>query len=191
MLLTFSPVHIGTWSSASNTALSAGLGVKTTTAGDAISWVFNLPQPRRIHWCTVGVDDAEYVAGGAPFGGTGGAGYSIVIDGGSPIVGTTSDQHRFGWLDLRFGNLAVDLGTLPAGWHEVVVTRLRGEQDADERLPARRVAHPPDDGAHEGGAPAGGVLHRQRGHGSLLGQDPGSTTTSSTPRSAAGRPTSP
>lgn len=122
VLLTFSPVHTGTWSSASNTALSAGLGVKTTTAGDAISWAFNLPEPRRIHWCTVGVDDAEYVAGGAPFGGTGGAGYSIVIDGGAPIVGTTSDQHRFGWLDLRFGNLAVDLGTLPAGWHEVVVT---------------------------------------------------------------------
>jgi hypothetical protein len=135
--LTFSPVYNGTWTNITsgtnpglNTAFSGSGAMKTTTDGDTTTWVLHLPEERRVHWMTTAVDDAEYVATvGAPFGGTGGAGYSIVIDGGSPIVGTTSDQHRFGSAllsppnSLCFGPLAVDLGTLAAGAHTIVVTQ--------------------------------------------------------------------
>jgi hypothetical protein len=122
-VLTFSPVYTGTWLAVTSTSFSGGAMVKSNATGPVTSWVIHLPEARRVHWQTTAVDDAEYVAtAAAPFGGTGGMGYSIVVDGGAAIVGTTSDQHRFGTNNLCYGPQAVDLGTLGAGSHTIVVT---------------------------------------------------------------------
>lgn len=127
--LTFLPVLTGTWTAAVNTGFSGGAAWKTNSTGPTDTWVVHLPEERRVHWVTTAVDDAEYTSTvGAPFGGTGGMDYSIAIDGGAPIVGTTSDQHRFGSAllsspnSLCFGPMAVDLGTLAAGAHTIVIT---------------------------------------------------------------------
>jgi hypothetical protein len=121
--LTFSPVYTGTWATVTNTAFSSGNMVKTNADAATSTYVIHLTQERRVLWVTAGVDDAEYAGTkGAPFGGTGGAGYSIVVDGGAPIVGTTSNEHRFGALDQCHGQKVVDLGPLAAGVHTITIT---------------------------------------------------------------------
>lgn len=122
--LTFSPVYGGTWLAVnSNTAFSGSAMVKTNADAATSTYVITLPSTRRVHWITAAIDDAEYAGTkGAPYGGTGGADYSIVVDGGTPKTGTTSNQHRFGALDLCHSQMAVDLGNLGAGSHTIVIT---------------------------------------------------------------------
>lgn len=135
-VLTFSPVYNSavTWATQTNTGFSGGNAVRTLTNADTTTWVLHLPEDRRVHWVTTAVDDAEYVVAGAPFGGTGGAGYSIVIDGGTPITGTTSNQHRYGQLALSFAPMAVDLGTLAAGVHTIVVSATSANLLTDDSM---------------------------------------------------------
>lgn len=121
-VLTFSPVYSAGWATQTSTAFSTGNMVRTITDATTATYVIHLPQARRVHWVTTAIDDAEYVAKGAPFGGTGGAGYSIVVDGGTPTVGTTSNEHRFGALDYCYGQKAIDLGELSAGAHTITIT---------------------------------------------------------------------
>lgn len=122
--IVFSPVYGGVWSTTDgNPAFSGSAIVKTVANGATSTYVITLPNARRVHWITAAIDDAEYAGTkAAPYGGTGGAGYSIVVDGGAPIVGTTSNQHRFGALDLCHSQMAVDLGTLGAGSHTITIT---------------------------------------------------------------------
>ncbi|WP_364516301.1 hypothetical protein [Nocardioides sp. LML1-1-1.1] len=121
--LTFSPVYTGTIGAIAHTGLSGGLGIRLSSDGATSTYVIHLTEPRRVQWVTAAIDDAEYVAtAGAPFGGNGGAGYSITVNGGAPITGTTSNKHRFGALNLCWGNMAVDLGVLPAGANTIAIT---------------------------------------------------------------------
>lgn len=122
--LTISPVYTGTWAAVNgNTAFSESNMVKTNVNAATSTYVLHLTESRRVQWVTTAVDDAEYVATkGAPFGGTGGASYSVVVDGGTPVTGTTSNQHRFGSLDLCHGQKAVDLGVLGAGVHTIAIS---------------------------------------------------------------------
>lgn len=122
--VTITPVYTGTWAAVNgNTAFSESNMVKTNANAATSTYVLHLTEARRVQWVTTAVDDAEYAATkGAPFGGTGGASYSITVDGGAAITGTTSNQHRFGSLDLCHGQKAIDLGTLAAGVHTIVIT---------------------------------------------------------------------
>lgn len=122
--LTFLPVTTGTWTAVnSNTAFSNSNMLKTNADAATTSYVIHLTESRRVHWVTHGIDDAEYAGTkAAPYGGTGGSGYSITVDGGSAITGTTSNEHRFGALDNCHGQKVVDLGVLGAGAHTIVIT---------------------------------------------------------------------
>lgn len=123
--LTFSPTFTGSWTTRVSAEFSGGNMVGTNANGATKTYVIHIPAgpDRKVHWVTSGIDDAEYTGTkGAPFGGTGGATYSITVDGGAPVTGTTSDEHRFGALDNCFAPKVVTLGPLAAGAHTIEIT---------------------------------------------------------------------
>jgi hypothetical protein len=109
--------RVGTWTSSASTSSSGGNISSTATSGDHVTYVITVPTGGApVQWVTLALDDGALSQNGSTF--------SITVDGGTAITGTISNQSRKSGHTPNngFGQMAVDLGTLAAGSHTIVVT---------------------------------------------------------------------
>lgn len=119
--------YTGSWSMALlSTSCSSSSVALTTTANDTVSIPITISGAAvPVSLVLLGIDNSANAVNGAS--------YSITVDGGTPITGTTSDQMRktaHTPPNNNFGQLAVPIGTLAIGAHTIVLkhTGTTGQQ---------------------------------------------------------------